>query len=99
MLNDSVVNGRVPNNREVLTGTTVHVVPVEGGLWQVVDKLRHIFTFRSKAAALKQAKKIRPAKSFFLMNSPGLFRWHIINCLNIGHCPGTKEIGLVSKPR
>jgi hypothetical protein len=61
VLNDSVVNGRVPNNREVLTGTTVHVVPVEGGLWQVVDKLRHIFTCRSKTAALKQAKSIAAA--------------------------------------
>jgi hypothetical protein len=45
----------------VLIGNTVHVVPVEGGLWQVVDPRRHIFTFTSRAAAVEQAKTVAAA--------------------------------------
>jgi hypothetical protein len=48
-------------NREILNGRTVHVVPVEGGLWQVVDPLRQGLAFRSKAAAVEQAKTVAAA--------------------------------------
>jgi len=40
-------------------GSTVHVVPVEGGLWQVVDPLRRdMFTSPSMAAAVERAKSV-----------------------------------------
>jgi hypothetical protein len=45
-------------NGDVLVGSTVHVVPVEGGLWQVVDPRHHVFTFPSKAAAVERAKAV-----------------------------------------
>ena len=48
-------------NGGVLIGSTVHVVPVEGGLWQVVDPRRHVFTFPSRAAAVEQAKAVAAA--------------------------------------
>jgi hypothetical protein len=49
-------------NIAVLIGSTVHVVPIEGGLWQVVDPRRQVFTFPSKAAAVQQAKAVAAAR-------------------------------------
>jgi hypothetical protein len=46
----------------VLVGNTVHVVPVEGGLWQVVDPWRRVSSFPSKAAAVEQAKVVAAAR-------------------------------------
>jgi hypothetical protein len=45
----------------VLVGNTVHVVPVEGGLWQVVDPWRRVFTYPSKTSAIEQAKAVAAA--------------------------------------
>jgi len=48
-------------NKSALTGSTVHVVPVEGGYWGVVDPQRHLFTAPSKAAAVEHAKSMAAA--------------------------------------
>ena len=42
----------------MLTGRTVHVVPAEGGLWQVVDLRRHVKAFYSREAAVEHAKAV-----------------------------------------
>lgn len=48
-------------NKAAITGSTVHVVPVEGGYWGVVDAQRHLFTMPSKAAAVEHAKSVAAA--------------------------------------
>ena len=48
-------------NKGAITGSTVHVVPVEGGYWGVVDPQRHLFTASSKAAAVEHAKLVAAA--------------------------------------
>ena len=48
-------------DRHAITGSTVHVVPVEGGSWGVVDARRHLFTMPSKAAAVEHAKSVAAA--------------------------------------
>lgn len=48
-------------DKSALTGSTIHVVPVEGGYWGVVDPQRHLFTTHSKAAAVEQAKSMAAA--------------------------------------
>jgi hypothetical protein len=45
-------------NKGVITGSTVHVMPVEGGYWRIVDPRRHLFTMPSKAAAAEHAKAV-----------------------------------------
>lgn len=49
------------NDGRALIGSTVHVVPVEGGSWGVVDPRRHLLTMRSKAAAVEHAKSMAAA--------------------------------------
>lgn len=49
--------------KQALTGNTFHVVPIEGGQWQVVDPGRHpLFAFRSKADAIARAKSVAKAR-------------------------------------
>ena len=48
-------------NEGAITGSTVHVVPVEGGNWGVVDPQRRLFTAPSKAAAVEHAKSVAAA--------------------------------------
>ena len=48
-------------SKGAITGSTVHVVPVEGGSWGVVDPRRHLFTMPSKAAAVEYAKSVAAA--------------------------------------
>ena len=45
----------------VYTGNTVHVLPGERGMWNVVDLERRGFSFPTKAAALDHAKHIADA--------------------------------------
>ena len=45
----------------IYTGRTVHVVPGEGGAWNVVDLQRHGWSFPTKAAALEYAKHVAVA--------------------------------------
>ena len=46
-------------NKGAIIGSTVHVVPVEGGYWGVVDPRRHLSTL--KAAAVEHAKSVAAA--------------------------------------
>jgi hypothetical protein len=48
-------------DKGALIGSTVHVVPVEGGLWAVVDPRRHLLTMPSKEAAVEHAKSVAAA--------------------------------------
>jgi len=48
-------------DRRALIGNTVHVMPLEGGHWGVVDPRRHLFTMPSREAAVKRAKSVAEA--------------------------------------
>jgi len=48
-------------SKGAITGSTVHVVPVEGGYWGVVDPQRHFLTLPSKTAAVVHAKSLAAA--------------------------------------
>lgn len=45
----------------VYTGRTVHVVPGENGLWNVIDLQRRGWSFPTKAAALEYARQVAAA--------------------------------------
>ncbi|HYL76463.1 MAG TPA: DUF2188 domain-containing protein [Bryobacteraceae bacterium] len=50
--------------KQALTGNTFHVVPIEGGQWQVVDprQRRDVFIFRAKSGAIAHAKSVAAAR-------------------------------------